>query len=335
MTTEGGAGGAAPGSPPSGGVDAAGPRAVRLGGLRQDLLDARGRLRTSKLLGVSERTLQRAEAEGRLTEQLCRALERYEAGLLESSRAAGSRESRDSREPGAQPVDAVDNRRELVRLTRRVDRLDERVQALQDERPEIQATLARLHRLEASVDELQQQVAALQSVTGGDAGGLPASPGASATTSSASLTSLTRSTKSTAGRAGAPLRRYPELVTEEAVPGESRVYGAARSVILEWRQTRKRRERASTTLERLKADERLLELELLLVGEHGLTLPPADRPWDGIRRQSELWVLDQALQQVRRQRRWAQLRYWGLRLLTLGLWGWFERRRWPRLRRSH
>ena len=333
VTTEGGAGGATPGSPPSGGVDAAGPRAVRLGGLLQDLLAARGRLRTSELLGVSERTLQRAEAEGRLTEQLCRALERYEAGLLESSTAAGSRVSRDARESGVQPVDAVDNRRELLRLTRRVDRLDERVQALHDEPPEVQATLALLHRLETSVDELQQQVAALQSVKGGDAAGLAVSAGASVRARSASLT---RSTKSTAGRAGTPLRRYPELVTEEAVPGESRVYGAARSVIVEWRQTRKRRERASTTLERLRADERLLELELMLVGEHGLTLPPADRPWDGIRRQSELRVLDQALGRVRRERRRAQLRHWGLRLLTFGLWGlWglLARRRSRRLRR--
>ena len=322
MTTQGGAGGATPGSPPSGGVDAAGPRAVRLGGLLQDLLAARGRLRTSKLLGVSERTLQRAEAEGRLTEQLCRALERYEAGLLQD---------------GAQPVDAVDNRRELPRLTRRVDRLDERVQALHDERPAVQEMLARLDRLEASVDELQQQVAALQtpqSVQGGDAGGLAASARASATMSSARSASLTRSTRSTAGWTGVPHRRYPELVTEEAVPGESRVYGPARSVIVEWRRTRKRRERASTTLERFRVDERLLELELMLVGEHGLTLPPTDRPWDGIQRQSELRVLDQALQQVRRQRRWAQLRHWGLRLLTLGLWGLLERRRSRRRRQS-
>ena len=83
--------------------------------------------------------------------------------------------------------------------------------------------------------------------------------------------------------------------------------------------------KTASTLERLRADERLLELELELVGEHGLTLPPADRPWDGIRRQSELRLLDQALRRVRRDRRRAQLLHWGLRLLTLGLWGLLER----------
>ena len=104
-------------------------------------------------------------------------------------------------------------------------------------------------------------------------------------------------------------RRYPELVTERAQPGEGRVYGGAATPIGEWRRTRWIRERAASTLERLKADDRLLEPELLLAGEHGLTLLPADRPQDGIRRQGEQRVLDQALRRVRRQRQRAQLRH--------------------------
>ena len=127
-------------------MDPAGPRAVRLGGLLQDLLDARGRLRTSELLNVSERTLQRAEAEGRLTEQLCRALERYEAELPESL---------ESPAPGAQPVATVHNRRALARLTRRVDQQDEQLQALPEDRRDdlhhLPHVLERLARLEASV----------------------------------------------------------------------------------------------------------------------------------------------------------------------------------------
>ena len=108
---------------------------------------------------------------------------------------------------------------------------------------------------------------------------------------------------------GGPRRRHPELITEEAEPSEDQVYGGAATPIADGRRTRRIRERAASTLGRLKADERLLELELLLVGEHDLTLLPADRPWDGIRRQGELRVLDQALRCVRRQRRRAQLRH--------------------------
>ena len=208
--------------------------------------------------------------------------------------------------------------------------------------PEVREALT---RLEASLEELRQhigeagqqvgqqmgqqvgQTAALEQ--GGDAGRPAGSVGASAPTGSNSRTTA------------APHRRYPELVTVEAEPEEERFYGAAMEVVAEWRLARLRREEVEAatagTLDRLRADERLLQLELELVGAHGLTLPPADRPWDGIRRQSELRVLDQALMRVRRERRRAQLRHWGLRVLTLGLWGlWgrLERRRRPRPRRS-
>ncbi len=324
--TEGGAGGATPRSPQDGGALAAGPRAERLGGLLQDLLASRGRFRAAQLLSVSERTLQRAEAEGRLTEQLCRALERYEAGLLES--AAQSVD-------GVDALDAVDTAQELARLRRRVDKLEqlERVQqAVSDglpdlpEVPNLPEVPEALARLEASVGELERRVAALEQ--GGD-GGRPAGlVGASARATSMASTASTGSTSSRPRTTAAPLRRYPdypELVTVEAGAEEERFYGAAMEVVTEWRLARLRREQLATatgtTLERLRADERLLELELALVGEHGLTLPPADRPWDGIRRQSELRLLDQAIARVRRDRRRAQLVHWSLRLLTLGLWG--------------
>ncbi len=319
---EAGTNGGGEGAEPEGG---AGPRAGRLGGLLQDLLAAHGRQRTAELLGVSERTLSRAtqggEGEGnaRLTEPLSRALQRYEdkheAEMLES---------------GAQAVDTVDNAQQLAALKRRVDKLErlertERLEQLEravtEDLPEVREALA---RLEASLEELRQQAGkGANTQQGGDAG----RPAASVPT---------KSTGSSSRTTAVPHRRYPdypkhpELVTVEAEPEEERFYGAAMEAVTEWRQARRRREQAEAEatvniLDRLRADERLLQLELELVGGHGLTLPPADRPWDGIRRQSELRVLDQALQQVRRERRRAQLRHWGVRLLTLGLWGLLER----------
>ena len=329
-------------SGPNGGVEGAepegapGPRAGRLGGLLQDLLAAHGRQRTAELLGVSERTLQRAtgagDGEARLTEPLSRALQRYE-DKDEDKHESGLPGS------GALPLETA---YELAALKRRVDELErlervERVDKLErvasDDLPEVREALA---RLEASLEELRQQVGqGANTQQGGAAGRLGGVVGASVPTGSSVRTTAV------------PHRRYPELVTTEAELEEERFYGAAMEVVAEWRQARLRREQAAaatgktcktaSTLDRLRADERLLQLELELVGAHGLTLPPADRPWDGIRRQSELRVLDQALQQVRRERRRAQLRHWGLRLLTLGLWGlWglLERLRWPRPRRS-
>ncbi len=277
-----GVGVSAAGADAVGGVAAADPRAGRLGGLLQELLHTHGRLQTAELLGVSERTLRRAESggDGRgLSEQLCKALEGYEAELPGS---------------GALPQESA---LELAGLNRRVDKLEK---AVTEDLPEVKAAL---ERLAASVEALQQQVEVLQ-------------PDGGATRSAASPQA-----RSPARAADIPLRPYPQLVTSEAEAGEERVYGRALPVITEWRRARRKRERASTTLERLRADERLLELELELVGEHHLTLPPAERPWDGLRRQGELRLLNQSLTRVRRRRRRAQLRRWGLRLLTLGLWG--------------
>ena len=65
----------------------------------------------------------------------------------------------------------------------------------------------------------------------------------------------------------------------------------------------------------------MLELEIALAGDHRLTLPPDDYPWDGIRRHAELRLRRQVLGRIRRERRWTQLLHWLMRLLTLGLWG--------------
>ena len=299
------------------------PRAGRLGGLLQDLLAAHGRRQTAELLGVSERTLSRAtqgrevEGEGagnghvRLTEPLSRALQRYE-------------HEHESELPGSGEL-PLETAYELAALRRRVDKLEREKHSASQDLPEVHEALA---RLEASLEEVRQQVAqGAQTQQGGDTG----RPAVSVSTAP--------SIRATA----APRRRYPdypELVTVEADAEEERFYGAAMETIAEWRLARLRREQAAAatgkkgktaktggTLERLRADERLLQLELELVGEHGLTLPPADRPWDGIRRQSELRVLRQSLGRVRRDRRRAQVLHWTLRLLTLGLWGLLERRR--------
>lgn len=302
------------GSDPGGGEAAAGDRAGRLGGLLQDLLRNHGRRRTAELLGLSERTLQRlqgververAEAGEQLSEQFLRALEDYEA------KHAGSE--------ALSPLTPLttETAAELAQLRRRVDRLE---RALPENIGDIHGIHGAVDRLQASVEQLQQQLASLQ--RGGDDGETVDSVGSAAHAGTHAGTSI-RS-------ADLPQRQYPELVTLEAEPGERRFYDRATLTITAWRRARARRRHASNTLgrldtlnrlDRLRADERLLELELELVGEHGLTLPPADRPWDGLRRQTELRVMREALGRVRRDRRRAQVVHWGLRLLTLGLWG--------------
>ena len=117
-----------------------------------------------------------------------------------------------------------------------------------------------------------------------------------------------------------PSRKYPELVTAEPEPGEEQVYGNAAPLIVEWRRVRSDFTDAGDRLSKLMAEERMLELEIEMIGEHELTLPPVKYPWDGFDRRHEVWDRTQELSRVRVKRNRALLRRWLRRVLTLGLW---------------
>ena len=115
-------------------------------------------------------------------------------------------------------------------------------------------------------------------------------------------------------------RTYPQLVTPEAEPDEDLVYGDAAPVIVEWRRVRAEFLKTRTTLDRTEVQEPMLEMEIALVGEHELTLPPASFPWDEFDRRDQVWELTQDLKRVRAERNRALLRRWLRRVLTFGLW---------------
>ena len=118
----------------------------------------------------------------------------------------------------------------------------------------------------------------------------------------------------------APSRPYPQLVTLEAEPNEDLVYGDAAPVIVEWRSVRAEFLKTRTTLDRTEVQEPMLEMEIALVGEHELTLPPASFPWDEFDRRDKVWERTQDLKRVRAERNRALLRRWLRRVLTFGLW---------------
>lgn len=117
-----------------------------------------------------------------------------------------------------------------------------------------------------------------------------------------------------------PWRPYPQLVTPEPEPGEELVYGEATAHVAAWREARRQSREGRRGLERLDAELRMRELELVLIGDHELTLPPAVYPWDRADRRSELWRRRQALADARAERKRALIRRWARRLLTLGIW---------------
>ena len=117
-----------------------------------------------------------------------------------------------------------------------------------------------------------------------------------------------------------PWRPYPQLVTSEPEPGEERFYGEATPTVVAWREARRESREGRRRLERLDAELRMRELELVLIGDHELTLPPAVYPWDRADRRNELWRRRQALADASAERRQAVMLRWLRRLLTLGLW---------------
>jgi len=252
-------------------------RHVRLMALLRDMVNSEGRVKAAAALGVSFRTVVRAEESGRLTAHMGHALERH---LLLGGGSA-----------------AAQQRGEIEALTKRVASLEEELRGVR-EAVESGNAAAGEERAKA-MRGLERRLARLEA--GGDSqeGSAPAR------------------------RRIAPGRPYPQLVTEEAEPGEELVYGDAAPAIAEWRIARAQsREaiRTGTTVERLTAYERLLELEVELIGERELTLPPAIFPWDRWDRRENLSRRREALEETRADRARAERIGKILRVLTLGRW---------------
>ena len=112
----------------------------------------------------------------------------------------------------------------------------------------------------------------------------------------------------------------PSVITMEPQPGDERVFGDAWPLVDEWRQLRESHSTEGRGVPWLEDEERLRELEIALVGEHELTMPPDTDPWDSLSRRTQVRWRTQTLERVRRERVLAQIRRWIRRVLTFNLW---------------
>ena len=117
-----------------------------------------------------------------------------------------------------------------------------------------------------------------------------------------------------------PVRRRPGVVTLEPLEGEEAVLGGAAALVAEWRRLRGDDAQRGSAVERARAEERRWELEVELIGEHGLALPPETEPLHPSRRDDQLRWRRVTLERVRRVRARAERRRLLRRVLTLGLW---------------
>jgi hypothetical protein len=285
----------------------------RLLGVLHDLVDNVGPGKTAALLGVDRKTLWRVLKEGRLTPRLVRTVERQ------------------ARTPAGQNA---------ARRRVRRDALERRVAALEREVPEdIEELRGEVGALAAALADSQEREQARTPAQQGEPAEPPARDpernGASAPEPERTgavapegawaavpppLRGVARQPVIGERRVTKPRRDHPELVTLKPEAGEALVYGDATPLILEWRAARSAFLGAGgSRVERADGWVRTCELELVLVGEHGLTLPPDTYPWDGFRREKELWRRQRSLRSAHRERRralrWRFLR----RLFTLGL----------------
>ena len=115
-------------------------------------------------------------------------------------------------------------------------------------------------------------------------------------------------------------RDDPLVLTEEPEPDDEEFYGHVWPLIVEWRELRSIHTNQGKGLSWLVEEERLMEVEVALIEDHGFTLPPEKEALRGLARRSQLTWRKKALQDTRGARIRRERLRWVRRILTLGLW---------------
>ena len=111
-------------------------------------------------------------------------------------------------------------------------------------------------------------------------------------------------------------REYPDLATLEPAPDDEEIFGGAWPLIAEWRKLLDAHPERGQGVEWLATQERVLEVELALLEDHGMTLPPEKQPLRDFDRSGQITWRRTALSDTRRERKKAEL----MRKVTFGLW---------------
>ena len=121
--------------------------------------------------------------------------------------------------------------------------------------------------------------------------------------------------------AGSPSRRrYPDLVTTAPDADDEEVYGDTWPLVGEWRRLWDGHPAQGKGLAWVSRRERILELEVAMLEDHGLTLPPETEPLRGLDRGAQLnWRL-KALHEFNKRRARLELICRLRRVLSFGLW---------------
>ena len=272
-------------------------RQLRLREFLRDLVRQEGKMEAAELLGVNHKTLTRAEESGEITGRLGDALEL----LLRKADDA-----------------------EVARLREAVEALEERVAVLEGGVEAVSNELLSGH-------EARRAVVADGKDEDNGAGQIEARDGTNdrvgdqaGENSEEAVPVSDRPAPPVAGlgpkKPFSARRLDPEIVTEEPADDDTEVYGAAWPLVEKWRRLRLDHSRQGKSLSWLATQERLLVLELAMLEDHGLTLPPEKQPLRGFGRRGQTNWRRAALHDTRVALRKRELLRWARRILTLWLW---------------
>ena len=258
---------------------------LRLMSLLQELERDNGRKKAAEMLGVDRRTLDASLDEGVLTRRIRGALEK----ALQSGVGSAAAEQRDRNDRLADRLEDLEGGfEELGKEMRANNRASEdRDRAMREE-------------MAQGFRKVEKTLAGLETGRGGQEDGANANGAGPQPRKRSSLR-----------------REYPDLVTLEPAEDDEAVFGDVWPLIVDWRELKAVHPDEGRSLSWLRTEERFLALELTLLEEHGLTLPPATFPLRGFDRDGQVNWRRTALFDTRRALRKAEL----LGRLTFGLWG--------------
>ena len=263
---------------------------MRLMTLLQELVRDKGFKGAARVLEIDQRTVAECARTGQLSRRGRQALERaLQEGV--GSAAARQRERND-------------------RLEKRIEALEQWHEAHEKGHDELGKELRRrMAAVEGRVEALESSEA--QGTGAGHAGAGPSPSEADGSESGAPDDGGKPSSKARVRR------EYPDLVTREPAEDDEEVFGDAWALIVEWRELKDAHPNDGKDLAWLAAEERLRAVELALLEEHGMTLPPEKRPLRGFDRDGQINWRRTALFDTRRALRRREL----LNRLSLGvLW---------------
>ena len=252
-----------------------------------------GRMDAAEMLGVNYKTLVRSLDSGRISRRMADAVERL-LGPGEDGSSVMSRQR--------ERIEALENR--TGDLEGRIGQVD---QAVRGEIEEVRAAL------EQARTTLEGEVRRLRDEHGRGFRALADRVGRAEAAVASSMSALTG-----ARRLNRDLD--PLVVTEEPADDDEDVYGAAWPAVAEWRRLRTGHPHSGRTVPWLAAEEEILTLELVLLEDFGLTLPPEREPLRGFGRNGQInWrrtALGDTRRSLARRRRLLRVR----RIISLGLW---------------